>query len=140
MLKWIAFIVAAVVFGYITRQPIVSPVAAPEAPLSYYVGEYPKQAPAVSWRTGRASWYGEPFRGRRTASGERFDPGQLTCAHKSLPFGTRLEVRYHGKVVQVRVTDRGPFIAGRVLDLSQGAFARLAPLGSGVITVQWRRL
>jgi rare lipoprotein A len=138
--RWLAFIVAALVIGWMLRETPTSPVAAPQAPLGYYVGEYPKQAPVAAWRTGRASWY---ECGRRTASGERFNPAAMTCAHKSLPFGTRLEVRYHGKTVQVRVSDRGPYVPSdprRVLDLSQGAFARLAPLGSGVITVQWRKL
>ena len=140
MIRWLAFLAALMVLALLMHNAPTTPVAAPSAPLGYFIGEYPKQAPAASWRTGRASWYGEPFRGRRTASGERFDPGQLTCAHKSLPFGTRLEVRYHGRTVQVRVSDRGPYVAGRVLDLSQGAFQRLAPLGSGVIQVEWRKL
>ncbi|MGH3088440.1 MAG: septal ring lytic transglycosylase RlpA family protein, partial [Rubrobacteraceae bacterium] len=67
-----------------------------------------------------ASWYGPGFEGATTASGEPFDPYGYTAAHKTLPFGTMLEVCYQGCVV-VRVNDRGPFIAGRDLDLAQGA-------------------
>ena len=71
----------------------------------------------------RATWYGNEFRGSRTASGEMFDPNGLTAAHKSLPFGTCLVVGNPrtGKNVAVRVNDRGPFTKGMTLDLSQGA-------------------
>ncbi len=71
----------------------------------------------------RASWYGKEFRGRRTASGEKFNPDGLTAAHKSLPFGTCLVVGNPktGKEIAVRVNDRGPFVEGRTLDLSAGA-------------------
>jgi rare lipoprotein A len=71
----------------------------------------------------QATWYGNEFRGSRTASGEKFDPNGLTVAHKSLPFGTCLIVGNPrtGKTVAVRVNDRGPFTKGMTLDLSQGA-------------------
>jgi len=94
----------------------------------------------AKWASCRASHYGAAWNGRRTANGEYFDCNLLTCAHKTLPFGTRLEVRHNGKTVVVRVNDRGPFIKGRELDLSSGAFAKLAPLSRGVITVEYRRL
>ena len=68
-----------------------------------------------------ASWYGPGLAGRTTASGERFDPRALTAAHRTLPFGTWLRVAYHDRIVVVRVTDRGPYVPGRDLDLSQGA-------------------
>jgi rare lipoprotein A (peptidoglycan hydrolase) len=72
---------------------------------------------------GFASWYGEPFHGRRTASGERFDMHAYTAAHRSLPFGTilRVENTKNGRVILVEVTDRGPFIKKRVVDLSYRA-------------------
>ena len=70
---------------------------------------------------GVASWYGPGFAGRRTASGERFDPGQLTAAHRSLPFGSKVRVTHNGRSVVVRINDRGPFHGGRVIDLSQAA-------------------
>lgn len=71
-------------------------------------------------QTMNASWYGPGFEGATTASGEPFDPGAYTAAHKELPFGTQLEVCYQG-CVTVTVNDRGPFVEGRGLDLSQGA-------------------
>lgn len=84
--------------------------------------------------TMRASYYGAES-GRRTASGERFNPAGLTAAHRTLPFGTRLRVCYRGCVV-VRVNDRGPFIRGRSLDLSRGAARAIGMLGRGVARVQ----
>jgi rare lipoprotein A len=72
---------------------------------------------------GLASWYGEDFHGRRTASGARYDMNELTAAHKTLPFGTLLRVvnEQTGKAVLVEVTDRGPFVKRRVVDLSRAA-------------------
>lgn len=76
---------------------------------------------------GFASWYGEPFHGRRTASGERYDMHSYTAAHRSLPFGTilRVENTKNGRVILVEVTDRGPFIKKRVVDLSYRAARHL---------------
>ena len=87
---------------------------------------------------GLASWYGPQFHGRRTASGERFDRGALTAAHRSLPFGARVCVRslVNGKVVVVRVNDRGPFTPGRVIDLSQAAAEELGMTGLGIKPVE----
>ena len=85
-----------------------------------------------------ASYYGAES-GNRTANGERFNPHGLTAAHRTLPFGTRLRVCYHGCVV-VRINDRGPFIRGRQLDLSRGAAARIGMLGRGVARVQVERV
>lgn len=79
-----------------------------------------------------ASWY---EKGSITANGERFNPSALTCAHKTLPFGTKLRVNHLNKSITVRVNDRGPFIAGRDIDLSRAAFQRLAPLSTGLIKV-----
>ncbi len=75
---------------------------------------------AQQTETMNASWYGPGFEGATTANGEVFDPSGFTAAHKTLPFGTTLEVCYEG-CVNVRINDRGPFIAGRDLDLAQGA-------------------
>ena len=73
--------------------------------------------------TGEASYYGPGFDGKKTASGEIFDQDDMTCAHKSLPFGTKLKVvrKDNGKSVVVRVNDRGPYVDGRILDLSMAA-------------------
>jgi rare lipoprotein A len=79
---------------------------------------------------GRASWYALHS---RTASGERMNPSALTAAHRTLPFGTRIKVtnRKNGKSVVVRINDRGPFIRGRVLDVSKGAASKLGFIRSG---------
>lgn len=88
--------------------------------------------------TGLASWYGGQFHGRLTASGERFDRTELTAAHKSLPFGSKVCVRSRitGKAVVVRINDRGPFAPGRVIDLSQAAAAELGMQGLGIKPVE----
>ena len=82
---------------------------------------------------GGASWYGPGFHGKRTASGERYDMGALTAAHKTLPFGTMVRVKslVNGREVLVRITDRGPFIRNRVIDLSRAAASELDMLGLG---------
>ncbi len=82
---------------------------------------------------GVASWYGRELNGRRTASGERFNMKALTAAHKTLPFGTRLRVTDLAtqKSVVVRVNDRGPFVRGRVLDLSYQAAKEIGLLARG---------
>ncbi len=83
------------------------------------------------------SYYGREFHGRRTASGEPYDRFAMTCAHKTLPFNTLLKVTNprNGKSVIVRVTDRGPFLNGRQLDLSYGAAQEIDMLAAGVIRV-----
>jgi len=83
---------------------------------------------------GQASWYGPEFAGRKTSNGEIYDPKLLTAAHRTLPFGTSAKVTNldNGKSVIVRVTDRGPFRPGRVIDLSQAAAGAIGIVGSGV--------
>jgi rare lipoprotein A len=83
---------------------------------------------------GQASWYGPRFHGRRTASGERHDMYALTAAHKTLPFGTLVRVRsvMTGREVEVRINDRGPFIKGRVIDVSKAAAQALGMMEDGV--------
>ncbi|MCL2448855.1 MAG: septal ring lytic transglycosylase RlpA family protein [Polyangiaceae bacterium] len=93
----------------------------------------------VQW--GYATWYGSRFSGHRTASGEVFDPGQMTAAHRSLPFGTWVEVRCAdtGMRVRVRITDRGPFGHDeRIIDLSRAAAERLGIRQRGVAPVELR--
>jgi rare lipoprotein A len=89
---------------------------------------------------GLASWYGQEYAGRTTANGEIFDPLKLTAAHRTLPFGTVLEVRNpsNGRTVEVRINDRGPFIGNRVIDLSYGAAQRIDMLAAGVVEVEFR--
>lgn len=90
--------------------------------------------------TGLASWYGQEFAGRTTANGEIFDPNRMTAAHRTLPFGTLLEVKNpkNAKSVQVRINDRGPFVGNRILDLSYAAAAALEMVDTGVAEVELR--
>lgn len=81
--------------------------------------------------SGIASYYGNES-GSRTASGQRFNQNALTAAHRSLPFGTKLRVTHRGSSVIVTINDRGPFIRGRVLDLSTGAARAIGLTGAGV--------
>jgi rare lipoprotein A len=81
--------------------------------------------------TGKASFYGNES-GSKTASGQRFNQNAMTAAHRSLPFGTKVRVSYRGQSVVVTINDRGPFIKGRVLDLSTGAARAIGLTGAGV--------
>ena len=85
---------------------------------------------------GIASYYGKKLSGHKTASGERYDPDKLTAAHRTLPFGTIVEVtRTDGRTVRVRINDRGPFVKGRVIDLSRRAAEKIGLLRDGVADV-----
>ncbi len=83
------------------------------------------------------SWYGAAFHGRPTASTEPFSVYAMTCAHRSLPFGTVVRMQSGGRGVTVRVSERGPFVSGREFDLSRAAFEMLADTGRGLITVKY---
>ena len=109
------------------RQDLESPEFSRE-----YLKEYPHEYQR-EYQRGGASWYGPGFHGKRTASGERYDMNALTAAHRTLPFGTLVRVKslVNGREVMVRITDRGPFVAGRILDLSRAAAADLGMLGIG---------
>ena len=87
---------------------------------------------------GAASWYGPGFYGRTTASGERLRKGTFTAAHRTLPFGTRVRVTNleNGRTVVVRINDRGPFRAHRVIDLAHGAASELKMMRSGEVPVR----
>lgn len=91
--------------------------------------------------SGIASWYGGKFHGRRTASGTRYDMHEMTCAHKTLPFGTKLLVKNksNGKTCQVTVTDRGPYYGKRVIDLSKAAADKLGVDGIGQVVCYIRK-
>jgi rare lipoprotein A len=86
---------------------------------------------------GKVSYYANKFHGRKTASGKRFDNTKLTCAHKTLPFGTLLKIinPIDGRFVIVEVIDRGPYIKNRIVDLSRSAFLKIGDLEKGVMTV-----
>ena len=87
---------------------------------------------------GKASFYGDKFQGRATASGERYDHDQLTAAHLSLPFGTRVKVTNlsNNKTTTVRINDRGPFVEGRIIDLSKRAAQHLDFIPLGIVDVK----
>jgi rare lipoprotein A len=88
--------------------------------------------------TGKASYYADKFEGRKTASGETFKQGGMTAAHRTLPFGTKVTVINvsNGRSVKVRINDRGPFTAGRVIDVSRKAARRLGMVTTGVAPVE----
>jgi len=107
------------------------PIAAPTP-----VAPSPAEAPA---QRGIATFYARRFAGRRTANGERYDPTQLTAAHRTLPFGTMVEVRRaegDPKSVVVRVNDRGPYVRDRIIDLSRRAAERLGMVHDGKALVE----
>jgi len=99
-------------------------------------GSLPPQAKRVE--VGWASWYGKDFHGRRTASGAVYDMYQLTAAHKTLPLGTSAMVTHldNGKSVLVTINDRGPFVRGRIIDLSYAAAQALGMVEEGVAKVR----
>lgn len=87
---------------------------------------------------GIASWYGYPYHGRRAASGEIYDMEQYTAAHRTLPFNSRVRVENleNGRHVEVRINDRGPFVEGRIIDLSRAAARSIGMLGPGTARVR----
>lgn len=97
--------------------------------------------PEPAGEEGEASWYGPGLYGRKTASGEVLRPGTLTAAHRTLPFGTCLRVTNleNGRAVEVRVNDRGPYAAGRIIDVSEAAARALGMHGRGVTRVRLDR-
>ena len=98
------------------HHPVQAARGAPPAPSG-------GPAPIVQNEEGIASWYGHPYHGRATASGEIYNMYDMTAAHRTLPFGTRVDVHdlENGRVVTVRINDRGPFVEGRIIDLSYAA-------------------
>ena len=98
----------------------------------------PAAARIGSTQTGIASWYGYPYHGRRAANGETYDMEKMTAAHRTLPFGTWVRVKNleNSRTIDVRITDRGPFVRGRVLDLSHAAAAAIEMIGPGTAKVK----
>lgn len=101
----------------------------------------PSKRSAQDWRlyeSGKASWYGAKFHLRKTASGERYNMFAMTAAHKKLPFGTYVRVTNlkNGRACVVRINDRGPFIRGRVIDLSAEAAKQIGVYSAGVAPVR----
>ncbi len=98
----------------------------------------PIPRPVGSTETGLASWYGQPYHGRTAANGETYDMEKLTAAHKTLPFETWVRVTNlaNNQEVEVRITDRGPFVEGRIIDLSHAAAQAIELIGPGVAKVR----
>ena len=90
--------------------------------------------------TGMASYYAESYNGKKTANGEIYNSSDLTAAHKKLPFGTRVKVTNlaNGKTVKVRINDRGPYVSGRIIDLTRAAAKKIDMVGKGVVKVKIR--
>ncbi|MEM6362373.1 MAG: septal ring lytic transglycosylase RlpA family protein [Bacteroidota bacterium] len=90
------------------------------------------------YEKGKASYYADKFKGRPTASGAKYMPNKLTAAHKKLPFGTLVKVTNlkNGKSVKVTINDRGPFIKGRIIDLSKAAAKKIDLIKDGVVDVE----
>src|SRR5215218_2832809 len=127
------------------HRSIASKVAALCVAAAAFMGAAPAQAEPGSpqteaFQSGKASWYGPGFHGRKTASGEAFNSGDLTAAHRTLPFGSRVRVvnKTTGRSVVVRINDRGPYAHGRIIDLSR-ASAQAIGL-NGVTSVALARL
>jgi rare lipoprotein A len=126
-----------------TREAPSAPEPAPEpgAATPALAANRDVPPPREEVQVGYATWYGRAFAGRRTASGERFDPRQMTAAHRTLPFGTWVEVKRveTGDAVRVRITDRGPWgHEDRVIDLSQAAARKIGFDKQGLIRVEVR--
>ena len=124
---------------------VALPLAAPEAAPVVEVAPVPaiEIEPALEHvGDGEASYYGHELAGNRTASGERFNPGALTAAHRTLPLGTRLKVtnKANGKSVIVRINDRGPFIKKRLIDVSLAAARKINMVGAGKAMVRLEML
>ena len=98
----------------------------------------PDLEPTTYKETGIASYYARKYQNRKTANGESLNNSSMTAAHKTLPFGTKVIVRnlYDGKSVQVRINDRGPFVKGRIIDLTRAAFSQISSLDQGLVKVE----
>ncbi|MFM9040906.1 MAG: septal ring lytic transglycosylase RlpA family protein [Vulcanococcus sp.] len=120
----------------LSLRNVETPEVDQEQPLKPIAPPQPLAVRSVS--TGQASWYGPGFYGNRTANGERFRPGTLTAAHRTLPFGTKVRVTNlrNGRTAVVRINDRGPFHGNRVIDLAHGAANQLGVIASGVAKVK----
>jgi rare lipoprotein A len=126
VLFWTALLYTAVALAGCARKK--PRVAAPPAP----------PPPVGSTERGIASWYGKPYDGRPAADGEIYDMEQMVAAHRTLPFQTMVRVRNltNNKTVDVRIVDRGPFVGGRIVDLSHAAARSLEMIGSGIAQVE----
>jgi rare lipoprotein A len=144
------FLVAIFLIGCAGRQPAanrqpappVQPGPAPPAETAKRDANaspvIPTPHEGVVFEEGKASWYGAPFHGRHASNGEIYDMNKLTAAHRTLPFNTVVRVtnQTNGKSTTVRITDRGPFVDNRIIDLSYAAAREIESIGPGVVPVR----
>lgn len=125
----VAIFISALLWGCSSVQP--------KTPPAQPTGTSSVDRPAYV-ETGKASFYANLHQSKKTASGEIYDHKLNTAAHKKLPFGTNVRVTNleNGKTVVVKINDRGPFVKGRILDLSRSAFSSIASTSSGIIEVK----
>ncbi len=156
MKNWIFIILSIVVFlvPACSKRPVIPPTP-PEGRDETVVSSIPRERLPKPYRVGKdwyhplatsksfkergiASWYGQDFHGKRTSSGEIYDMHAMTAAHKLLPLGTFVRVTnlQNSRVIEVRVNDRGPFVRGRVIDLSYAAAQKLGIVGPGTAHVE----
>jgi rare lipoprotein A len=134
---WILSVLAAAAVAQ--AQPAAAPAVPAAMPAAAPAAAAATPAPAAaSAEGGKIAYYGRKFAGRKTASGERFNPNAMTMAHKTLPFGTRVKVTNpkNGRSVVLRVNDRGPSTPDRVGDVSAAAARQLGMLRAGVIAAE----
>ncbi len=127
------------VLAWSIHAPVMAkPVKPAKAPTKMDAAAFAPVAGEHYRQTGRASWYGGEFHGRRTANGETFDRHDFTAAHRTLPFGTVLRVTNlrNGRSILVRVNDRGPYVGTRVIDLSYAAAKEIGMTHRGVARVR----
>lgn len=119
-------------------EPAATPATPPPSPSPKRSKPSQAPAPAGYIEEGNASWYGVPFNGRRASNGEIYDMYKLTAAHRTLPFETVVRVTNlnNGKSTTVRITDRGPFVDNRIIDLSLAAAREIESIGPGVVPVR----
>ena len=137
----LACIIGLLGFGFYGCSRSKPPSAPPGYPKPYRVGKtwYQPVADAKDFRQrGIASWYGKKFHGRRTSSGEIYNMYAMTAAHKTLPLGTHVRVHNltNGREIVVRINDRGPFVRGRIIDLSYTAAKKMNMVGPGTAKVE----
>ncbi len=143
------FLCAVFLTGCAARQPVASrqptpiqPSATPPSEAANREGNASPAAPnshfSGSFEEGNASWYGAPFHGHQASNGEIYDMYKLTAAHRTLPFNTVVRVTNlgNGKSTVVRITDRGPFVENRIIDLSYAAAREIESIGPGVVPVR----
>ena len=120
------------------RDTSVPPTPSPAPAHPKHAKAPPIPAPVGYTEEGNASWYGSPFHGRHASNGEVYDMYKLTAAHRTLPFETMVRVTNlnNGKTTTVRITDRGPFVDNRIIDLSQAAAREIESIGPGVVPVR----